>query len=84
MLQGPWTKPAQHRVAFSGRHENVLIGHIGHGINDWQHLVQPLHADRALDSRDTVLSGLARLFQRGNSALEQPQRAGPGNRSRQS
>ena len=69
-------EPTQNRVAFSGRHENLLVSHVSYGINHWQCIVQPLHTDRAFDGGHAVLTGLARLFQRGNGAPEQQQRPG--------
>ena len=49
---------------------------IGDPADDWQGVVEPLHADFAVNDGDAILSGLLGLLQRRDGATEQQQRLG--------
>ena len=71
-----WAESAQDRITFGGGHEDILVRDIGDRPDDGQSLVEPLHADLAIDDGDAVFSRGFGLLESRDGAAEQDQRLG--------
>ena len=70
------TESAQNRIALGGGHEDILVRDIGDRADDRQSLVEPLHADLAIDDGNAIFSRVPGLFEGRDGAAEQNQRLG--------
>ena len=71
--QEPRDEPTQHGITFGRGDEEILIRDLGDSPDDRQDILEPLHADLAIDYGDAVLAGLLSLLERSDGAAKQQQ-----------